>query len=198
MKRFSRSDSSSITCSSSRRPSLDSSRLRRPGAAPNQRRHRRLDRGERRAQVVRQRVEQRRLELLVPPRRFRFAGALERAPAAPDTAARSRAAPPRASAVRRSARDASSPAITAVHDEGEELDPVLRIFDAEAGRRQEVVRIRAGAGRRRDQRRPGPPEPRDDDDVEQQQRRGDAGIADRGEAQHAPRSARRSRPPRRT
>ena len=65
-----------MTCSSSRRPSGDSA-----GASsrpePMQRRHRRLDRGQRRPQVVRQRVEQRRLQLLVAPRRLGLAGALE-------------------------------------------------------------------------------------------------------------------------
>ena len=76
-------------------------------------------------------------------------------------------------------------------DEGDERDPVLGVFDAEAGRRQEVVRIGAGAGRGRDQRRPGAPQPRDDDDVEQEQRRGDAGVADRRQLG----ARRRSAPP---
>ena len=47
-------------------------------ARADQRRHRRLDRGQRRPQVVRQRVEQRRLQLLVAARRLGLARALER------------------------------------------------------------------------------------------------------------------------
>ena len=79
--------------------------------------------------------------------------------------------------------------------EREERDPVVRILDGEADRRQEVVRERerrrrpsaASAG-------PVPHDARDQQDGEQQHRRGGAG-GDRRDAPAAPTStARRSRP----
>ena len=82
--------------------------------------------------------------------------------------------------------------------EGDEGNPVLGVLDAEAGRREEEVRIRGGAGGGRDQRGAGAPQPRDDDDVEQQQRRGDAGVADRRQLEARRRWRRPWPPPRRT
>jgi len=49
-----------------------------PRAGADQRGDRRLDRRQRCTQIVRERVEQRGFELLVAPRRLRFAGAIER------------------------------------------------------------------------------------------------------------------------
>ena len=62
--------------SSSSRASFDRE-LRRSIPHADQRRDRGLDRRQRRAEVVRQRVEQRRLQLLVAPRGFGFARAIE-------------------------------------------------------------------------------------------------------------------------
>ena len=77
MKRFSRSDSSSITCSRSRRPSLEIAAAVIDLAGADQRGDRRLDRRQRRPQIVGQRVEERRLQLLVASRRLRLARAFE-------------------------------------------------------------------------------------------------------------------------
>ena len=139
MNRLSRSDSSSMTCSSSRRPSLDSSDCRRPVAGADQRRHRRFDRRERRPQVVRQRVEQRGLELLVAARRFRLARAIERRlqllVEALDLV------PPllRFRGATLGARGQLA-GDDGGHHEGDERDPVVGLLDPETDRRQEVVR----------------------------------------------------------
>ena len=106
------------------RPSPDSP-TPSPGAGSDQRRHRRLDRGERRAEVVRERVEQRRLQLFVPPRRLRLAGALERRRELLVELLDLAPALLRFCGCRRSARDASSPTTIAVTSEGEERNPVV-------------------------------------------------------------------------
>ena len=77
MNRLSRSDSSSMTSSSSRRPSLDSSDCGVQSLAPMSAVTAALMAVSGRPQVVRQRVEKRGLELFVAPRGFRFAGAIE-------------------------------------------------------------------------------------------------------------------------
>ena len=85
-----------------------------------------------------ERIEQRGLELLVSPRGFGLAGAIEcgvQLLIKPLDFRRLFCA----SAVRRSARDASSPATMAVPMKRDEGDPVVGIFDFETERRQEVV-----------------------------------------------------------
>ena len=79
----------------------------------DQRRDRRLDRGERRPQVVRQRIEQRRLQLLVAARGLRFARAIEGRLQLLVQAARSRGGRSAPRRCRRSARAASQATIAA-------------------------------------------------------------------------------------
>ena len=146
-----------------------------PRAGADERGHRGLDRRQRRAQVVRQRVEQRRLELLVAPRRLGFAGAIEGdlqlliEPLDFLTAGLRFGGAP-LGARRQFARHHGG------DDEGHELDPVHRILDGEAFGREKVVGVAGGGQRRGNQRRAHSPESRRDDDVEEQQRRGDAGT----------------------
>ena len=154
-----------------------------PDAHTDQRRDRGLDGRERCPQIVRQRVEQRRFELLVPARRLRLARALECALqfliqpldlVPPGVSLGGAPLRPRRELAGNHRRD----------DEGDEGNPVLRVLDPEPGGREDVIRVGRGPRGRRDQGGAGPPQSRHDDDVEQQERGGDTGVADRRQAEH--------------
>ena len=87
--------------------------------------------------------------------------------------------------MRRSARDASSPATTAVTTKRDERDPVVRVFDGEPGRRQKIIRVRGRREHGGQERGRQAAEAGDDDDVEQKERRGDARVLDTGRSKAA-------------
>ena len=142
-----------------------------PGSRADQRGDGRLDRGERRPQIVRQRIQQRRLHLLAAPRRLGLAGAIE---GHLKFLVQPRAFLPAHLRLGRApfrARGQLAPD-DRHDDERGQRHPVVGISELQTGWRDEVVREPEGGEQRRDNRRSGAAEPRVEQQHEQEDLRG--------------------------